>query len=258
MEIRNISGLSKMRAPIIKMHVNVTSKKCVADKISNWVIDQQSRYICVSNVHMCMEVFDDRGYATAVNGSDLTVPDGKPIFWAQRALGNKYAQQVRGEDLMLVVCKKAENLGFSVGFFGATEELLDKLKVKLLEKFPKLDIAFIYAPPFRAITDDEDKQYVEAINNSDIGVLFVGLGCPKQEIWMSSHKGRVNCIMLGVGAAFDFIAGTKKKAPSWVQKTGLEWLFRLISEPRRLWRRYLKHNPRFIWYFGLQLLGRKY
>lgn len=247
-----------MRVSIIKMYVNISSLNHAIGKISSWVVDRRGRYVCVSNVHMCMEIFDNEGYAKVVNGSDLTLADGKPISWAQRALGHKDARQVRGEDLTLTICKEAETMGFSVGFFGATEELLDKLSQVLTEKFPKLDIAYSCAPPFRALTANEDKQYVEAINSSDVRVLFVGLGCPKQEIWMANHKGQVGCVMLGVGAAFDFIAGNKKKSPRWMQKIGLEWLFRLITEPRRLWKRYLKHNPRFIWHFGLQILGRKY
>ena len=124
--------------------------------------------------------------------------------------------------------------------------------------FPKLDIAYSYAPPFRRLVNEENKKYVDAINNSGVNVLFVGLGCPKQEIWMAAHKEQVNCVMLGVGAAFDFIAGNKKNAPKWMQSIGLEWLFRFLCEPRRLWKRYLKHNPRFVYHFVLQLLGKKY
>lgn len=247
-----------MRTPIIKMNVNVSSPSHAIEKIRDWEVDRKGRYICVSNVHMCMEVFDDIGYAKIVNGSDLTLADGKPISWAQRALGQKSAQQVRGEDITLAICKEAEDRGFSVGFFGATEALLDHITLNLTERFPKLDVGYTCAPPFRPVTTAEDNKYVEAINSSGIGVLFVGLGCPKQEIWMAKHKIQINCVMLGVGAAFDFIAGSKKNAPLWMQRVGLEWLFRLISEPRRLWKRYLKHNPRFVWYFGLQLLGRKY
>ena len=247
-----------MRIPIIKMNVNVTSLSHAREKISGWAANCEGRYVCVSNVHMCMEVFDNKGYAEIVNNSDLTLPDGKPISLAQRALGHKNAQQVRGEDITLAMCEEAESKGFSVGFFGATEELLDKLEQVLVEKFPKLDIAYSYAPPFRMLTHDEDKLSVEAIKNSEVKILFVGLGCPKQEIWMAGHKDKLNCVMLGVGAAFDFISGNKRNAPRWIQRAGFEWLFRLISEPRRLWKRYLKHNPRFVWYFILQLLGKKH
>ena len=165
---------------------------------------------------------------------------------------------MRGEDFTLELCKEAEEQGFSVGFFGATDELLAQLKVVLYQRFPKLHIAYVFAPPFRQITDEEDAKYIEAINSSGISVLFVGLGCPKQEVWMAKHNDDLNCVMLGVGATFDFIAGNKTRTPNWIQSNGLEWLFRLFSEPKRLWKRYLKQNPRFVYYFTLQLLGKNF
>lgn len=247
-----------MRAHIIKMDVNVTFLTQAVDKILNWALDRRGRYVCVANVHMCMEAFDDTSFAAVVNNSDLTVADGKPISWAQRALGHVSAQQVRGEDLMLAICQKADIENLPIGFFGATEEVLDQLTRTLVERYPNLNVVYTCTPPFRPMTDEEDKQYVAAINSSDAKVLFVGLGCPRQEIWMADHKDRLNCVMLGVGAAFDFISGNKRQAPKWIQALGLEWLFRLSSEPKRLWKRYLKHNPRFVWYFLLQLLGKKY
>lgn len=216
------------------------------------------RYICVSNVHMCMEVFDDPHYRKVVNGSDMTVPDGLPISKAQRLLGYRDAEQVRGEDLTLSLCDMAAKEGIAVGFFGSTPELLKQLGDVLARKFIGLNIVYSESPPFRTISDEEDRQYIEGINTSGAMLLFVGLGCPKQELWMASHRDHLHCTMLGVGAAFDFIAGNKKQAPRWLQRIGLEWLFRLISEPGRLWKRYFKHNPRFIYYFAGQLLGKKY
>lgn len=247
-----------MRVAVIKMDVDVTSIDLAIQNVRNWNMEDGGKYVCVANVHMCMEVSDSRSYAEVVNNSDLTVADGKPISLAQRALGYRDAQQVRGEDLTLALCKEAEGQGKSVGFFGASEELLDQLKNVMRSRFPKLDIAYSFAPPFRPITDEEDVAYINAINNSGVSILFIGLGCPKQETWMAEHKDQLNCIMIGVGAAFDFIAGNKKNAPRWMQSFGLEWLFRLMSEPKRLWKRYLKQNPRFIFYFTLQLLGKKY
>ncbi|RUA14307.1 MAG: glycosyltransferase, partial [Flavobacteriia bacterium] len=144
------------------------------------------------------------------------------------------------------------------GFFGATPELLNNLVSVLCEMYPGLIVSYSMAPPFREITADEDNKYIDAINSSGVKILFVGLGCPKQEKWMAEHKEVLHCTMLGVGAAFDFITGNKKHAPAWMQKIGMEWLFRLASEPRRLWKRYLKHNPRFVYYLILQLLGKKY
>ena len=239
------------------MDVNVTSLRSAVDMILEWSYERVGRYVCVSNVHMCMEVFDREEYAKTVNGSDLTVPDGKPVVWAQRAMGYSDAQQVRGTDLTIAICQEAEELGIPVGFYGATDDLLNKLGKTLRGEFPKLMIAYTYAPPYRPITNDEDQAHIDGIKESGIRILFVGLGCPKQEIWMVNHKGQINCVMLGVGAAFDFIAGNKKHAPHWMQKIGLEWLFRFLCEPRRLWKRYLKHNPRFVYHFILQLLKLK-
>ncbi len=249
-----------MHVSIINMNVDVTSVNHAKKIICGWALklEKNGRYVCVSNVHMCMESFDDRSYAEIINRADLTVPDGMPVFLAQRALGQMNAQQVRGEDLTLAICLEAEEKGLSVGFLGSTTKLLSQLECVLIRQFPKLDISYISTLPFVAQSDENDRQYVGAINDANVDVLFVGLGCPKQEIWMAERKDQVDCTMIGVGAAFDFIAGNKKHAPLWMQKLSLEWLFRFLSEPRRLWWRYLKHNPRFVYYFILQLLGRKY
>ena len=156
---------------------------------------------------------------------------------------------------MRVEWKKNLNIGF---YGGSSDSILELVQSNLLKHYPEIKITYAYSPPFRALTEQEDKSVVQQINDTNVDVLFVGIGCPKQENWMAEHKEQLHCVMLGVGAAFDFIAGNKKHAPRWIQKIGLEWLFRLLSEPKRLWKRYLIQNPRFIWYFTLQLLGRKY
>lgn len=219
-----------------------------------WAHSLCGRYVCVANVHMCMEAFDCADFAAVINNADLAVADGLPLVWAQKLLGYAGAQQVRGTDLTLALCHTAAERAIPVGFFGATPELLQQLRKVLLGRYPQLNIVYAAAPPFRAITEEEDRQFVRDINASGARLLFVGLGCPKQEKWMAEHRGVLTCTMLGVGAAFDFIAGNKKHAPLWVQRCGLEWLFRLLSEPKRLWRRYLKHNPRFVWFLGRQML----
>ncbi len=247
-----------MRVPVIKMEVDVTSIEKVVKQIVSWRVSKEGGYVCVSNVHMCMEVLDNPEFMSVVNDSDLTVPDGKPIAVAQKLLGHKEAQQVRGMDLTLALCRAAQTSGLSVGFFGATNPILNRLKHALVNSYPGLKIAYTCAPPFSAISSKEDAAFVQGINDSGVDILFVGLGCPKQETWMAEHKGRVSCVMLGVGAAFDFVAGSKKNAPMWMQSLGLEWMYRLASEPKRLWKRYLKHNPRFVWYLSLQLLGKDF
>lgn len=249
--------MNKVR--VIKMNVNVTSIDDVIAKINYWIADKQGRYVCVSNVHMCMEVFDNESYESVVNGADMTVPDGKPILWALKASGYHESRQVRGQDLTLEIFRDAEKKNYKIGFFGSTKTILDKISEKIIQDFPNLDIVFAFSPPFGTVDAKQEAEYINMINRSGVDVLFIGLGCPKQEIWMYKHKEFLKCTMIGVGAAFDFIAGNKKHAPKWMQNVGLEWLFRLNSEPRRLWKRYLKHNPRFVLYLMLQLfINKKY
>jgi len=170
-------------------------------------------------------------------------------------LGVRGATRVYGPDLTPIVLGAAEQAGVPVGFYGASPHVLAKLLAVVRRRFPRLQAPYAYAPPFRPVTPEEDEAIVRAIHDSGARILFVGLSTPKQEYWMAAHRGRVPAVMLGVGAAFDFLAGVKPQASRWMQGAGLEWLFRLITEPRRLWRRYLRHNPRFVAFFALQLLG---
>ncbi len=242
---------------ILGMNVAVLTRSRTVEKVAHWIDEGSARYVCVSNVHMCMESRDDAAFRHVVNGADLTVPDGLPLVWAQRLLGHPGASQVRGADLALDLCAYAERKRIPLGLFGGSEPVIARLRHVLLTRFPKLKIVYCESPPFRPITPDEDRQHVEHIRKSGAKILFVGLGCPKQEQWMAAHKDRLDVVMLGIGAAFDFITGEKKAAPEWMRRIGLEWLFRLGSEPRRLWKRYLKHNPRFVWYFGTHILARR-
>jgi N-acetylglucosaminyldiphosphoundecaprenol N-acetyl-beta-D-mannosaminyltransferase len=214
-------------------------------------------YVCVATVHMVMEAHDDPEFATRVNAADLVVPDGMPLVWMQKLQGAKEASRVRGNDLTINLCRYAEGAGRSVGFYGGRQEVLDAIKVRAARDFPKLNIAYAYAPPFRELSEEEDVGVVAGIKEAAPDILFVGLGCPKQENWMAAHRGEVKAVMVGVGAAFDFYAGNLREAPKWLSNIGLEWLFRLAMEPRRLWRRYLVLNPRFIWLAVKQLIGRK-
>jgi N-acetylglucosaminyldiphosphoundecaprenol N-acetyl-beta-D-mannosaminyltransferase len=239
------------------MRVTVTNYLDVSKNIIEISQKRLGAYVCVSNVHMCMETFDNPDFCKIVNGADLVVPDGKPIVWGQRLLGEKTASQVRGSDLLLTICKEAEKVKIPIGLYGGTEKSLNELIKYLNNNYPSLKITFSISPPFREPTQEEDENYIKAINASGIKILFVGIGCPKQEKWMAKHKEKLHCVMIGVGAAFDFFSGQKKHAPVWMQRTGLEWLFRLASDPKRLWKRYFKHNPRFVFYFLKQLLHQK-
>ncbi len=241
---------------IITMRVDITNKDKVLEDVAGFIEDKRSAYICVSNVHMCMETFDSLHFMNIVNNADLVIPDGRPIYWAQRLLRNSNAEHVRGQDIMNALCEMSAKSNINIGLYGGSSDaLLENVVRNLTRTFKGLNITYTYSPPFRPLTKTEDEEVVNKINTASVDVLFVGIGCPKQEVWMAEHKGRIDCVMLGVGAAFDFIAGSKKHAPKWMQKFGLEWFFRLCCEPKRLWKRYLKQNPRFIFYFFKQLLN---
>jgi len=247
-------------ANVLKMRVNVLTGASVVSKVFNLVKKPTGSYICVSNVHMCMEAFDSAEFQGVVNNSDLVVADGRPIYWAQKLLGAKHASQVRGQDLMEKLCSISGERSLRIGLYGgAASAVLDSVVEKLKTTHPGIKLVYTYSPPFRCLTEQENSGVINDINDAGVDVLFVGIGCPKQEVWMAEHKASLNCVMVGVGAAFDFIAGTKKHAPRYMQRMGLEWLFRLFSEPKRLGARYLKQNPRFIFYFSRQwLFGKQY
>jgi N-acetylglucosaminyldiphosphoundecaprenol N-acetyl-beta-D-mannosaminyltransferase len=193
-----------------------------------------------------------------MNEADLVTPDGMPVVWALKSLGRPDATRVYGPDLTPILLERAARAGIPVGFYGAAPEVLKLLVERVHKAYPALKIAYAFSPPFRSLTAAEDLEVTAAINASGARILFLGLNTPKQDFWMAAHKDKVRAVMVGVGAAFDFLAGSKPQAPRWMMKIGLEWLFRLATEPRRLWKRYLKHNPRFVLFFGLQLLGFKH
>jgi N-acetylglucosaminyldiphosphoundecaprenol N-acetyl-beta-D-mannosaminyltransferase len=221
----------------------------------SWAQQNLSCYICVATVNELMEAYDSPDFQVVMNEADLVTPDGMPLVWGLKLLGQKDSSRVYGPDLTPIVLQKAEAGGVKVGFYGGSPEALEKLLLYVAARFPKLQVAYSYSPPFRPLTAEEDKAVVEAINNSGARILFIGLSSPQQNIWMAAHRPEVRAVMLGVGAAFDFLSGVKKQSPRWMMRIGLEWLFRLSTEPRRLWKRYFERNPRFVFYFGLQLLA---
>jgi N-acetylglucosaminyldiphosphoundecaprenol N-acetyl-beta-D-mannosaminyltransferase len=243
-----------METSILGMRVDPTSYDQAVDQILNWAQAEESRAVCVANVHMAMEGYDHPEFRSMVNKADLVTPDGVPLVWSLRRMGMRDQKRVYGPELTLRLLAAAEKKGIPIGFFGSTPETLDLLMKNVLQQFPGVQIVYIFSPPFGPIPPEEDELIVKEINDSGARILFVGLGCPKQEKWMAAHVGQVQAVMVGVGAAFDFIAGTKQKAPGWVQSIGMEWLFRLGQEPGRLWRRYFYNNPRFIFLAMLPLL----
>lgn len=237
---------------IIDVRVDVTSYADAVTMIGHWSSRGESRYVCVCNVHMVMEAHDDPSFQQVVLGADLVTPDGMPLVWALRLMGVRRATRVYGPDLMLELCAMAARDGVPVGLHGGESAVLARLAERLADRFPGLQIVYAEAPPFGP--DPDEKARVERINASAARILFVALGCPKQERWMARHRGRIPAVMVGVGAAFDFIAGTKPQAPRPLQSAGLEWAFRMATEPRRLWRRYIIHNPRYVLLLVRQLL----
>jgi N-acetylglucosaminyldiphosphoundecaprenol N-acetyl-beta-D-mannosaminyltransferase len=189
-----------------------------------------------------------------LNSADVATPDGMPVVWALRSFGEAQQQRVYGPDLMLALCAAAEQYGYRIYFYGGHGEILSNLRQRLLKRFPNLLIAGEHSPPFRPLTPEEDDRCIAAIIASEADIVFVGLSTPKQDYWMMQHRDRLpGVILVGVGAAFDFHAGLVPQAPPWMQQAGLEWAYRLTREPRRLWRRYLRYNPRFVGAFALQL-----
>ena len=243
---------------VITMPVALTNLNLALENVELLAKGNLGAYVCVSNVHMCIETLDNKEFGEIVSNADLVIPDGKPLSWAQKLLGHPGAEQVRGQDIMNALCASSGEKSLNIGFYGGSSEaLLNTVQEKLLASYPDINITYAYSPPFRPLTEAEDADVISSINQANVNVLFVGIGCPQQERWMAAHKESLNCVMLGVGAAYDFIAGDKKHAPRWMQKFGMEWLFRLCSEPKRLWRRYFSTNPRFIWHFSKQLIKQK-
>jgi len=242
---------------ILGMRVDATSYDETADLVVSRALEASGGMVCAASVNMVMQAFDDAAFLRIVNSADRVTPDGVPLVAALRHLGVSHAQRVYGPALMPIVCERAAARGLRVGFYGGTPEVLSAMHAALVARFPKLDMTFAYPPPFRPLSDCEDADVVAAIRKAEVQVLFVGLGCPKQERWMAEHRDALACPMLGVGAAFDFIAGIKRQAPAWMQRSGLEWLFRLATEPRRLWRRYLIGNPRFLYHYARELKSRR-
>ena len=235
-----------MKRLVLGSAISLTSYADAAQDVVRWARAGESRYLCAANVHMLMEARDSSVFRNVVNNADLVTPDGMPLVWMLRAKGVREQERVYGPTLMLHVLEAAEKENLSVGFYGGDAETLEMLIKRMQAQYPRLHVGFSYSPPFRALNPVEDEQIVQDIRQSNIRILFVALGCPKQEEWMAAHRGRISAVMLGVGAAFDFHAGAVKQSPAWLQKMGLEWFYRLMQEPKRLWKRYLFHNPRFV------------
>lgn len=251
-----ISEPKLLSSRVLGVRIHAATWDETLDTITRWSSAHESRYVCICNVHSVVTATRDESFARIIEEADLATPDGAPIAWMLRRLGHVEQQRINGPDLMTRYCRKAAKSGESIFLFGSTVATLKRLQYSLKRDFPGLRIAGTYSLPFRVSTAQEDLEIVNAINRSSAGTVWVALGCPKQEAWMAAHRGRINAVMVGVGAAFDYFAGSVSRAPDWMQRMGLEWLYRLASEPRRLWRRYLVTNSLFVVLAGQQLLRR--
>lgn len=249
--------LARTSARVLGARIDALSWSQALDRIGGWAAARESRYVCICNAHSIVTADRDAEFAKAIEASDMATPDGAPVAWMLRRLGHPAQKRINGPDLMWRYLGGLGEDSPPIYLYGGTEETLAALRARIVAAFPKVTVAGCHSPPFRELTAEEDAAAVARINASGAGTVWVGLGCPKQERWMAAHRGRVNAVMIGVGAAFDFHAGRIRRAPLWMREHGFEWLHRLASEPGRLWRRYLVTNTVFMARAAVQLLGRR-
>jgi N-acetylglucosaminyldiphosphoundecaprenol N-acetyl-beta-D-mannosaminyltransferase len=242
------------RCNIFGVKINVTDMSEAIKQIGNNIKNIKGNYICISNVHTTVMAYEDMRFKEIQNESFMSLPDGKPLSVVSHFKGYKTAERVTGPDLMEEIFKISKIRGYSHFFYGSTEDTLEKMNLNLLIKYPELNIIGRYSPPFRKLSEEEDKEIIERINNLNPDFLWVGLGAPKQEVWMFEHRNIIKALMIGVGAGFDYYAGNIKRAPMWMQRISMEWFYRLIQEPKKLWRRYLSTNFKFLLYL---FIGRR-
>ncbi len=244
------------RVNVLGVGVSVVNMDRAVQTILAWVAAEERGYVCATSVHGIMESQRHPDLRRIHNSAAMVAPDGMPLVWLGRRAGHRDMSRVYGPDLMLHVCDRGLAAGVRHYLYGGGPGVVDALATRLRQRFPGLDIAGSETPPFGAVMDTPDTSTVSRINQSGAQVVWVGLGTPKQERWMAVHRPLLDApVLVGVGAAFDFHAGLKLQAPAWMQHAGLEWLFRLAAEPRRLWRRYLVNNPSFIVLVALQAAG---
>lgn len=244
---------ARITGVVLGSRIDSLSWDAALTRLLRWARARSSRSVTICNVHVVVSAARDAKYREVINTSDMATPDGAPVAWMLRRQGFVGQPRLSGPDLMWRLCERCAEEDLSVYCYGSSEPTLALLRQHLAAAFPNLKLT-MESPPFRELTAEEDAATVARINDSGAGIVFVGLGCPKQERWMATHRGRVNAVMIGVGAAFDFHAGTVKRAPSWMRNCGLEWLHRFLSEPRRLWKRYLVTNSLFIFGAACQLI----
>ncbi|MDE6621914.1 MAG: WecB/TagA/CpsF family glycosyltransferase [Lachnospiraceae bacterium] len=233
---------------ILKTNINVTNMRDTLAYIDSHLDVLRGDYICVSNVHTTVMSYENTEYRTIQNSAAMALPDGAPLSHYSRSVGFKAAERVTGPDLMVELFRMSGEKGYRHFFYGSTQKTLDDMRAALQRDYPEMVIAGMYSPPFRSLTEEEDKAIIERINDAGPDFIWVGLGAPKQELWMYEHRGKLNAVAVGVGAGFDYVAGNIKRAPKLMQVLCLEWLYRLMQDPGRLWKRYVTTNVRFVRY----------
>ncbi len=250
------SGQALSRVNVLGVGVSAITMADALAAIEGWIATGTSRYVCVTGVHGVMESHADPILRDIHNAAGLVTPDGMPLVWLARWRGHQQVERVYGPDLMLACCRHFVTKGYRHFFYGGGPGVPERLAARLQERVPGLIVAGTWSPPFGELAPSEEDAAVARLDAAAPDIVWVGLSTPKQERWMARHVGRTRApVLIGVGAAFDFHAGLKRQAPRWMQRSGLEWLFRLATEPRRLWRRYLFNNPRFLWFTALQTAG---
>ena len=232
---------------ILGVNIAAINMDWLLDFTDNNLKNLKGEYMCVSNVHTTVMSYDNPKYRDVQNGGIMAIPDGGPLSSVGRKRGFPDMQRTTGPSYMEEIFKISAQKEYTHYFYGATQETLDIMKEKLLEKYPEINILGMYSPPFRPLTQEEDEAVINEINSLNPDFVWIGLGAPKQEKWMAEHKDKINGFMVGVGAGFDYFAENIQRAPEWMQKSNLEWLYRLMQDPKRLFKRYFYTNTKFIW-----------
>lgn len=233
---------------ILGVNIAAVNMEWLLDFTDKYIKDLYGDYCCVSNVHTTVMAYENKDYCAVQNGGIMAIPDGGPLSSVGRKRGHKQMERTTGPSYMGEILKISAEKGYRHYFYGSSEETLEKLYQKLTDNYPGIQIVGIHSPPFRNLTEEEDEAIIKRINEAKPDFVWIGLGAPKQEKWMAAHQGVIKGFMVGIGAGFDYFAGNIKRAPEWMQKSNLEWLFRLIQDPKRLFRRYMHTNTKFIWY----------
>lgn len=254
MSTEHLSGykrlVNKTQIPtcnILGVEIAAIDMKWLLEFTNTNIKDLSGDYMSVANVHTTVTAFEEASYLAIQNGGIMAIPDGGPLATVGKKRGYKNMQRTTGPGYMGEIFKISSEKGYKHYFYGSTEDTLEKLSNSLNKTYPGIEIVGMYSPPFRPLTEEEDREVIKQINKASPDFLWIGLGAPKQECWMAEHQGKVAGFMVGVGAGFDYYAGNIKRAPKWMQDSNLEWLYRLLQDPKRLFRRYWHTNTKFLW-----------